>query len=273
MKTQSTILVLIALLVMGCQTTKKNNMDGTDDRLGNSTAITQVTWELTQLEGAAVNQSDTDGKKIHFTLNSADGKVNGFAGCNTFFGDYTLEDGNRIRFSKLANTRMACPDAAINENEVLEVFRLADNYTINDGTLALNVGRRAPLAVFRKVPPEEQIVDKSWKLTILDGQSVEMADNQEQEMYFRLETNENRVIGFAGCNTFSGSYILEPGGRIRFSPMATTMKACPDVDVNEAEFLKVFELTDNFNLQNNNILNLNVGRRAPLAVFELSHLD
>lgn len=273
MKTQSTILALTAVTVMGCQTTKNNNMDGAGDNQTSSTTITEMTWELTQLEGAEVDQSDTDGKKIHFTLNSAENKVNGFTGCNTFFGNYTLENGNRIRFSQLANTRMACPDAAVDENEVLEVFRLADNYTLNDGTLTLNVGRRAPLAVFRKVSPEEQIIDKYWKLTMLGGQEVKMAENQERDMYFMLKADENRVVGFAGCNTFNGTYILENGGRLRFSQMATTMKACPDVDVNEAKFLKVFELTDNFNLQNNNILNLNVGRRAPLAVFELSHLD
>lgn len=148
MKTQVIILALMALTGMGCHTTKENKMDGMDGKQAASAILTEVTWELTQLEGAAVDQSDTDGKKIHFILNSADGKVNGFAGCNTFFGNYTLENGNRIRFSKLANTVMACPDAAINENEVLEVFRLADNYTLNDGTLTLNVGRRAPLAVF-----------------------------------------------------------------------------------------------------------------------------
>jgi heat shock protein HslJ len=272
MKTQVIILTLMALTVVGCHTNKENKMNRTDGNQTASATLTEGTWELTQLEGAAVNQSDTDGKKIHFTLNSVDGKVNGFAGCNTFFGEYTLEDGNRIRFSKLANTRMACPDAAINENEVLEVFRLADNYTFNEGTLKLNVGRRAPLAVFRKVSPEEQIVDKYWKLNILDGREVKMAENQEQERYFRLERAENRVTGFAGCNTFSGTYTLEPGGRIRFLQMVTTMKACPDVDVNEAEFLKIFEQTDNFTIQNN-MLNLNVGRRAPLAVFELTHLD
>lgn len=148
MKTQSTILALMALIVMGCHTTKKNNMDGKDGSETTSMTITEVTWELTKLEGAIVDQSKTDGKKIYFTLNSADNKVNGFAGCNTFFGNYTLENGNRIRFSQLVNTRMACPDAAIDESELLEVFRLADNYTLNDGTLTLNVGRRAPLAVF-----------------------------------------------------------------------------------------------------------------------------
>ena len=66
-------------------------------------------------------------------------------------GEYTLEEGNRIRFSNMAVTMKACPDVGVNEKEFLKVFELADNYTIQDDTLSLNVGRRAPLAVFEAV--------------------------------------------------------------------------------------------------------------------------
>lgn len=113
---------------------------------------------------------------------------------------------------------------------------------------------------------EEPIMEKYWKLVTLEGQPVTMALNQEKEIYFMLKTDENRVQGFAGCNTFNGSYTLEKGWRIKFSPLATTMKACPDVKVNESELFKIFELTDNYSL-NGDTLSLNVGRRAPLAVF------
>ncbi len=113
---------------------------------------------------------------------------------------------------------------------------------------------------------EEPITEKYWKLVTLEGQPVTMAPNQEKEIYFMLKTDENRVQGFAGCNTFNGSYTLEEGWRIKFSPLATTMMACPDVNVNESELFKVFELTDNYSLRGDT-LSLNVGRRAPLAVF------
>ena len=66
-------------------------------------------------------------------------------------GTYTLEEGNRIKFSKMGSTMMACPDGIINERDFLEVFELADNYTINNNELSINVGRRAPLAVFEAV--------------------------------------------------------------------------------------------------------------------------
>ncbi len=111
------------------------------------------------------------------------------------------------------------------------------------------------------------ITEKYWKLVTLEGQKVTMAKNQEREIHFMLKTEQNQVRGFAGCNTFNGTYTLEKGQRIRFSPLAATLKACLEVDVNESEFFKVFELVDNYSI-NGDTLSLNVGRRAPLAVFE-----
>ncbi|MEO6915634.1 MAG: META domain-containing protein [Chitinophagaceae bacterium] len=114
---------------------------------------------------------------------------------------------------------------------------------------------------------DDLISEKYWKLKTLEGRQITMKENQEREIYFILKNSENRVQGFAGCNTINGTYTLEKGNRIRFSQMATTMKLCPDVAVNESEFLEVFKLADNYTLVNDT-LSLNVGRRAPLAVFE-----
>lgn len=111
------------------------------------------------------------------------------------------------------------------------------------------------------------IVEKYWKLKTLEGQEITMADSQEREIYFTLKAEENKIVGYAGCNNFSGTYVLEPGNRIRFTNMLATLRACMDEDINETDVLKVFELTDNYTL-NGAVLSLNVGRRAPLAVFE-----
>lgn len=111
------------------------------------------------------------------------------------------------------------------------------------------------------------IEQTKWKLKILEGKSIERVENQERELYFMLDNKENRVTGFSGCNTFTGSYTIEDGGRIRFAQMASTMKSCPDVAIDESEFLKVFELADNYS-NHGNELSLNVGRRTPLAIFE-----
>ena len=114
---------------------------------------------------------------------------------------------------------------------------------------------------------DNDIVNKYWKLKTLEGKEVKMTKNQEKEQYFILK-NDGTVSGFAGCNHFNGQFELFEGNRIRFNEnLALTMKICPDIDINESEFLEVFKLTDNYTI-NGDVLSLNVGRRAPLAVFE-----
>lgn len=115
------------------------------------------------------------------------------------------------------------------------------------------------------------ITGKYWKLKTLEGKSITMSENQQREIYITLKIDEKRVTGFAGCNSLSGEYFLEQGNRIRFKNIALSMRACPDVNINETEFLKVFELADNFTISNE-VLSLNVGTRAPLAVFEAVYL-
>ena len=118
---------------------------------------------------------------------------------------------------------------------------------------------------------DQEITGKYWKLILLEGQKVEMAENQEREIFFTLHADDNTVSGFAGCNSITGEYELEEGGRVRFSNMGITMMICPDVAVNESEYMEVFELTDNYTIYNDT-LSVNVGRRAPLAVFEAVYM-
>ncbi|TYC14211.1 META domain-containing protein [Bizionia gelidisalsuginis] len=267
MKTKIFTVLLIATVIMGCKSDKKNatEMSSPDTSMVD---ITDTQWTLMTLEGTDLENAEQNGQVIHFTLVSEGNRVSGFAGCNTFTGNYTIEEGNRISFNALATTRMACPDAKIDEKNVLSVFEMTDNYTVSGDKLMLNKAKRAPLAVFSKSDLNSQpITQKHWKLKTLQGKEVTRVENQDKDIYFMLQSTENRVEGFAGCNSITGSYTLEQGNRITFTNVATTMMACPDVKVNEAEFLKIFEIADNYTI-NGDELSLNVGRRAPLAVFE-----
>lgn len=276
MKIKLTTVALIALTIMSCNTSKQAGSAVNDDnsKLMENTenqSVEDVKWVISTLEGKDMSTINNHGKAIYFTLNSKDNRVNGYSGCNTFMGTYKLE-GTKISFSQMASTRMACPDSDINESEILSVFETADNFTIADGKLSLNKARRAPLAVFAKEEANAPIVEKYWKLKTLEGKEVKMSENQTRDIYFMLKNDDNRVVGFAGCNNITGSYTLEEGNRIRFGKMATTLMICPDVDVNEYEFLQIFELADNYTITDD-VLSLNVGRRAPLAVFEAVYFN
>ena len=109
-------------------------------------ALTGKRWKLVELNGAPVKANDQDSPSF-IEFQKEENKVNGFAGCNNFFGNYELKEGNRISFSKMASTMMACPDLAP-EQELFKVFETADNYTIYGDELSLNKARMAPLAKF-----------------------------------------------------------------------------------------------------------------------------
>ena len=140
MKFKWTLFTLFTLFVMSCKFyyEKKNEV------------ITEKHWKLKTLEGKVI-MNNSENRDIHFTLSAKENRVNGFSGCNSFFGEFKLEGGKSIRFSNLGSTRMACPDGDFQEQDFLNVFNTVDNYTIVNGVLSLNVGRRAPLAVFEEV--------------------------------------------------------------------------------------------------------------------------
>jgi heat shock protein HslJ len=118
---------------------------------------------------------------------------------------------------------------------------------------------------------DESITGKYWKLKILKGKDIKMEENQKREIFFTLKANDSTVSGFAGCNSLVGQFSIEKGNRIRFKSMGTTLMACQGISFNESEFLKVFELADNYTIKDD-ILSLNIGRKAPLAVFEAVYM-
>jgi len=71
-----------------------------------------TSWTVEGLGGAAVVSGHEPG--ITFT---GDGQINGTTGCNRFFGSY-VQDGDRVTFSGLGMTKMACMGDGIMGQEI-----------------------------------------------------------------------------------------------------------------------------------------------------------
>lgn len=112
--------------------------------------IIEKYWKLVELRGKKVTPFENQNREPHFILKEIDKNVIGHGGCNSFHGVYELSTGNRIRFSKMASTLMACENMEL-EKEFLDVLEMADNYYVNVDTLQLNRARMAPLARFAAV--------------------------------------------------------------------------------------------------------------------------
>jgi copper homeostasis protein (lipoprotein) len=115
----------------------------------NSQKLTNRYWKLIEVRGQEIITPEDQPKEPHFILLEQDSVIVGNSGCNSFRGMYELSDNNRLRFSNIASTRMACMDVSY-ENDFLQSLENSDNYTMNSkgDTLSLNRARMAPLARF-----------------------------------------------------------------------------------------------------------------------------
>ena len=66
-------------------------------------------WEVIQIK-----DSKDFSKAPTITFNSEENTVNGNAGCNNYFGDFTASE-NKISFAKMGSTKMMCPEIATEE--------------------------------------------------------------------------------------------------------------------------------------------------------------
>lgn len=141
------IVAVAVILFSACSILQGQHADGRSDGTKDfDQSVKEKYWKLIEINGQAI--SGNFNKEPHFILKNEDNRVNGNGGCNGFGGTYTLsEETNRISFSELFSTKMACPDMSV-EQAFMDILSKADNYSLNGDTLTLNKARMAPLAKF-----------------------------------------------------------------------------------------------------------------------------
>lgn len=260
-----TVLALLILGLASCGTSNQQKMTTKANKT--SSSITDNHWVLKTLDLKIYEDMTVGGKRVGFTLDPQTNRISGFGGCNNFMGGYTLKDGNKIEFSQMGSTKMACPHSNFPEHLFMSSFGKVKSYVIEGDELKFLDENNRNVAVFSKeIDFAHVVTEKYWKLTEMNGKTVKMSGSQEKEVYFMLKTDEERLTGFSGCNQFTGKYEFKDKNGIEFSQIAGTLRACPDVDFKEDEFLKILNDTNEY-IQDGDSLILKVnGKEA--AKFE-----
>jgi heat shock protein HslJ len=104
-------------------------------------------WQLEDLNGVAADHGQAT-----LTFPEA-GKVAGNGSCNRFFGSAEI-NGDVIKLSALGSTRMACPEAVMNqESKYLEALQVAERFEWKDPHLLIYCkGFEKPLRFTRMAP-------------------------------------------------------------------------------------------------------------------------
>ncbi|HEX7365549.1 MAG TPA: copper resistance protein NlpE N-terminal domain-containing protein [Pelobium sp.] len=109
--------------------------------------IVEKYWKLVELNGRPIAPPAEGQREAYLILKALNKQAAGNGGCNGFGATYDIQSGNRIHFSNILSTMMACPNLD-DEQELFKVLEKADNYSYSNDTLTLNKARMAPLAKF-----------------------------------------------------------------------------------------------------------------------------
>ena len=147
------IICCITLFILACNSQKQSTDPTVTDVIQGKTdtanLLTGKKWILKELNGVTITDtsSNPDHKPIFLEFKDSAKTINGFGGCNGYGGNYELTEGNRIQFSQVVSTMMACENTET-EVKLFKVYETADNYFCDGKKLQLNKAKMAPLAVF-----------------------------------------------------------------------------------------------------------------------------
>ncbi|WP_348797087.1 META domain-containing protein [Flavobacterium adhaerens] len=91
-----------------------------------------------------------------------------------------------------------------------------------------------------------------WVLEKLNGENVSVADFAKELPNLEINTQENKLSGYAGCNRMTGSIFFERG-LLRFTNVISTRRACIGNN-KESIFLKALQSTTNYSIENNRLI-------------------
>lgn len=111
--------------------------------------ITEKYWKLIELNGKPLPSIKRE-KEPFLVLKDKGKNFGGHGGCNTLLGKYELGERNKIAFSDLVTTMMACEDSDT-ELALRDALESTDHYVIDGDFLKLEDARNKVNAKFLRV--------------------------------------------------------------------------------------------------------------------------
>jgi len=251
-KNTSIVILFITLITIGCKTSTTNTIADTAHNSKNA-----LDW-AGNYEGT-LPCADCEGIQTNIKLNYNDSFIieYNYLGKEEPYFSYAgkiewSSDGNKISLREKSNV----VQYIVGENVLIQLDLKGNKI---EGELAENYQ-------LKKLFNNPLVTDKYWKLIELNGRKIN-TELQLKEAHFKLISNDNRVVGNGGCNSFFGTYQLLPGNRIKISTLGDTKMACLNDNV-EDEFLFTLQSVEDYSI-NGDILSFSIAKMATLTKFEL----
>jgi heat shock protein HslJ len=187
------------------------------------------TWRLVSLSGKEERAMATSPRGV--TARFLSGRVEGFSGCNSYGGTYTIE-GDRVTLGPLTGTMMACPEPAMAlENAFKAAFVGTIRFAIAEDRLTVMTEAGGTLVFQAESPAALEGV--TWEITgFNNGRRAVVSPILGTAL--TLSFRDGVAVGHSGCNTYRAGYTRD-GNRLTIGAAAATRKACAAEGVMDQE--------------------------------------
>lgn len=183
-----------------------------------------VLWRLVELHGETGEMASVlDQTTVDVTFDGGD--LGGTAGCNRYFGSYSLGEANQLTLgSEMGSTQMACvPEVMDQEQRYLALLAQVETVERIEDHLLLQAADSATLLRFVATEPAA-LESTEWQAAGINngkGGVVSTATTSSSTAMFA----GGQLSGMGGCNQFTATYETE-GDQITIGPTAATRKFC-----------------------------------------------
>lgn len=146
---KNSFLTLICLMALMACTVPQQSQPAPKGKK-ESASLTGTKWVLQSINNADISTSGTPESTPWLMLNATEQSMNGYSGCNNFFGQYTLSVGSQmISFGQVGATKMACEGKMELETRLFKALQRVGKYVVNIDILTLYTTDMIPLMTFR----------------------------------------------------------------------------------------------------------------------------
>jgi len=205
-------------------------------------------WQLIQfLDESGDTNPLLDTSLIDMRLSG--GRFSGVAGCNSYFGSYSIQ-GEKLTFAHpIGSTMKICPEPVMEQEQAyLQLLGQISSYHVDDETLVLLNQVQQPVLKFGIQQPAE-LEKTRWQAAAINNGRGGVVSSASTELT-HAQFIDGKLTGNGGCNQYSAGYTLEKN-RITIGPVMTTRKHCPepeDIMQQEQEYLQAITGTRIFTL-------------------------
>lgn len=105
-------------------------------------------WILIEIDGTPVIKHSSDDMPF-IEFKSENQRIQGFAGCNNFFGKYQITDEREISFSEIGATKKYCVESMETEKALFNILSKSHYIEITENRLMLKSKAQNKTVIFR----------------------------------------------------------------------------------------------------------------------------